>query len=82
MERADVVVHNMRGMSARALGISYQQLQQIKPDWFTAGRRVFASVGPDAENRMAMDIIQARSGMAALNTDSSGTSILPERGVR
>ena len=28
---ADVVVHNMRGLSAQALGISYEQVKQIKP---------------------------------------------------
>ena len=73
VERADVVVHNMRGMSARALGISYQQLQQIKPDLVYCWSPGFASVGPDAESPAYDDIIQARSGMAALNTDSSGT---------
>lgn len=70
--QADVVVHNMRGMSAQTLGISYQQLKQIKPDLVYCWSPGFASIGPDAESPAYDDIIQARSGMAALNSDSSG----------
>ena len=70
--QADVVVHNMRGMSAKTLGISYQQLKQIKPDLVYCWSPGFASIGPDAESPAYDDIIQARSGMAALNSDSSG----------
>lgn len=70
--QADVVAHNMRGMSAQTLGISYQQLKQIKPDLVYCWSPGFASIGPDAESPAYDDIIQARSGMAALNSDSSG----------
>jgi crotonobetainyl-CoA:carnitine CoA-transferase CaiB-like acyl-CoA transferase len=62
----------MRGMSAQTLGISYQQLKQIKPDLVYCWSPGFASIGPDAESPAYDDIIQARSGMAALNSDSSG----------
>lgn len=70
--QADVVVHNMRGMSAQTLGISYQQLKQIKPDLVYCWSPGFASIGPDAESPAYDDIIQARSGIAALNSDSNG----------
>ena len=72
VEHCDVVVHNMRGQSAQALGISYEQLQRIKPDLVYCWSAGFASVGPDADSPAYDDIIQARSGMAALNADASG----------
>ena len=67
---ADVVVHNMRGMSARALGISYEQIKLIKPDIVHCWSPGFASHGPDANSPAYDDIIQARSGIAALNADA------------
>ena len=67
---ADVVVHNMRGMSARALGISYEQIKLIKSDIVHCWSPGFASHGPDANSPAYDDIIQARSGIAALNADA------------
>lgn len=72
VSQADVVVHNMRSLSASALGISYHQLKQIKPDLVYCWSPGFASAGPDAESPAYDDVIQARSGMAALNADESG----------
>jgi crotonobetainyl-CoA:carnitine CoA-transferase CaiB-like acyl-CoA transferase len=69
VEDADVVVHNMRGMSALALGISYEQIKLIKPDIVHCWSPGFASHGPDANSPAYDDIIQARSGIAALNAD-------------
>lgn len=69
---ADVVVHNMRGKSAQALGISYAQLKPIKPDLIYCWSPGFASHGPDANSPAYDDIIQARSGIAALNADADG----------
>lgn len=70
VKEADVVVHNMRGMSALALGISYAQMKQIKPDIVHCWSPGFASHGPDANSPAYDDIIQARSGIAALNADA------------
>ncbi len=70
--QADVVVHNMRAKSAAALGIDYAQLKGIKPDLVYCWSPGFASLGPDADSPAYDDIIQARSGMAALNADASG----------
>ncbi|HCG69069.1 MAG TPA: CoA transferase [Gammaproteobacteria bacterium] len=67
---ADVVVHNMRGMSALALGIAYEQLRLLKPDLVYCWSPGFASHGPDANSPAYDDIIQARSGVAALNADA------------
>ncbi|MBL6815323.1 MAG: CoA transferase [Pseudomonadales bacterium] len=67
---ADVVVHNMRGMSALALGIAYEQLQLVKPDLVYCWSPGFGSDGPDANSPAYDDIIQARSGLAALNADT------------
>jgi crotonobetainyl-CoA:carnitine CoA-transferase CaiB-like acyl-CoA transferase len=69
---ADVVVHNMRGMSALALGIAYEQLQLIKPNLVYCWSPGFGSDGPDANSPAYDDIIQARSGLAALNADTDG----------
>ncbi len=69
---ADVVVHNMRGKSAQALGIAYQQLQQVKPNLVYCWSPGFGSRGPDANSPAYDDIIQARSGIAALNADVQG----------
>ena len=72
VEDADVVIHNMRGLSALALGIAYEQLRLFKPDLVYCWSPGFASHGPDANSPAYDDIIQARSGMAALNADADG----------
>ena len=69
---ADVVVHNMRGTSAVALGIAHEQLQLIKPNLVYCWSPGFGSDGPDADSPAYDDIIQARSGLAALNADTNG----------
>ena len=69
---ADVVVHNMRGTSAVALGIAHEQLQLIKPNLVYCWSPGFGSDGPDANSPAYDDIIQARSGLAALNADTNG----------
>ena len=72
VEDADVVIHNMRGLSALALGIAYEQLRLVKPDLVYCWSPGFASHGPDANSPAYDDIIQARSGIAALNADAGG----------
>ncbi len=69
---ADVVVHNMRARSAEGLGIGYERLASIKPDLVYCYSPGFASHGPDADLPAYDDVIQARSGLAALNADCSG----------
>ena len=47
---ADVVIHNMRAMSALALGITYEQLKLIRPDLVYCWSPGFGSDGPDANS--------------------------------
>jgi crotonobetainyl-CoA:carnitine CoA-transferase CaiB-like acyl-CoA transferase len=69
---ADVVVHNMRSRSARSLGISYQDLLPHNPRLIYCYAPGFADGGPSQDDPAYDDIIQARSGLAALNADESG----------
>ena len=70
--QADVLVHNMRGKSAQDLGADYATLKAINPKLVYCAAPGFASTGPDAQSPAYDDIIQARSGLAALNADADG----------
>ena len=70
--QADVLVHNMRGKSAQDLGADFATLKMINPKLVYCAAPGFASVGPDAQSPAYDDIIQARSGLAALNADADG----------
>ncbi|WP_299310326.1 CoA transferase [uncultured Croceicoccus sp.] len=70
--KADVVVHNMRAASADRLGIGFDRLRTVNPGiacCYTAG---FGVEGRDRGEPAYDDIIQARSGLAALNSNSAG----------
>lgn len=69
---ADVLVHNMRGKSAKDLGADFVTLKAINPQLVYCAAPGFGSVGPDAQSPAYDDIIQARSGLAALNADANG----------
>lgn len=69
---ADVFVHNMRGKSAQDLGADFATLKAINPQLVYCAAPGFGSVGPDAQSPAYDDIIQARSGLAALNADANG----------
>jgi len=70
--QADVLVHNMRGKSAQDLDADYATLKAINPKLVYCAAPGFASTGPDAQSPAYDDIIQARSGLAALNADADG----------
>ncbi|MFQ3347043.1 MAG: crotonobetainyl-CoA:carnitine CoA-transferase CaiB-like acyl-CoA transferase [Candidatus Azotimanducaceae bacterium] len=70
--QADVLVHNMRGKSAKDLGADFATLKGINPQLVYCAAPGFASTGPDAQSPAYDDIIQARSGLAALNADADG----------
>jgi crotonobetainyl-CoA:carnitine CoA-transferase CaiB-like acyl-CoA transferase len=69
---ADAVVHNMRPKAAAPLGLAYEQLVLIKPDLVYAFAAGYDQRGPNADEPAYDDIIQAASGVAALNAGPSG----------
>ena len=69
---ADVLVHNMRPSSAASLGADYEALQPINPNLVYCYSPGFGERGPDRSAPAYDDIIQARSGLAAINADNSG----------
>ena len=71
-ERADVFVHNMRKSSAANLGASYETLAEANPKLVYCYSPGFGERGGSRDDPAYDDVIQARSGLAALNADPSG----------
>ena len=69
---ADVLVHNMRPKSAAALGAAPELLHEINPGLVYCYSPGFGGRGPEKDAPAYDDIIQARSGLAALNADVEG----------
>jgi crotonobetainyl-CoA:carnitine CoA-transferase CaiB-like acyl-CoA transferase len=70
---ADVLVYNVRPQSMRKLGLDYETLRERNPRLIHCGAYGFSEQGPYAGRPAFDDIIQAMSGMAALqghNSDS------------
>ncbi len=81
---ADVLVHNMRGKAADKLGINFERVHEINPRLVYCTAPGFGSDGPYADDPAYDDVIQAASGLAALNTNDAGeprfiTSILCDK---
>lgn len=72
VKEADVLVHNMRSSSATQLGAAYDDLKQVNPGLVYCYSPGFGERGGDRDAPAYDDIIQARSGLADLNADSSG----------
>jgi crotonobetainyl-CoA:carnitine CoA-transferase CaiB-like acyl-CoA transferase len=69
---ADVFVHSMRGRAAGKLGIDYDSLKKIRPELVYVFACGYDSQGPNADLPAYDDIIQAASGLAAINTRPDG----------
>jgi len=69
---ADVVVHNMRSHTAETLGVSYPELKRHNEKLVYCYAPGFADGGPAEADPAYDDIIQARSGLAAINADADG----------
>ena len=68
----DVVVHNMRPRSAAPLGLDYERLAALRPGLVYAFAAGYDQRGPSAGDPAYDDVIQAASGVAALNADARG----------
>src|SRR6187549_2903260 len=63
---ADVFVYNVRPQSMRKLGLDYESLAKVNPRLIYCGTYGFSERGPYAGQPAFDDIIQAMSGIAAL----------------
>lgn len=72
VKSADVVVHNMRGSSAKSLGVDFASLKEIQPGLIYCSAPGYGSDGPNANEPAYDDIIQAASGLAELNKNADG----------
>ncbi len=66
VKTADVFVYNVRPQSMRKLGLDYESLRAINPRIIHCGTYGFSERGPYAGQPAFDDIIQAMSGIAAL----------------
>jgi crotonobetainyl-CoA:carnitine CoA-transferase CaiB-like acyl-CoA transferase len=66
----DVFVHNMRPAAAARAGLSGDALLVLNPRCVVVAFRGFGSGGPSAQDPAYDDVIQARSGLAALQGGS------------
>ena len=72
LEGADVFVHNMRPAAAKRLGLDPESLREAYPRLVYCVSTGYGSKGRFADLPAYDDIIQAASGIAHLNADSTG----------
>lgn len=71
---ADVLVHNMRVRAIEKLGFGYERVKSLNPDIVYCAATGFDQDGPDRDKPAFDDIIQAASGLAALNEIGHGSA--------
>lgn len=69
---ADVVLHNLRKAPANRLGLTYEQLSEVNPTIICAAAYGYRAEGPMGARAAYDDIIQAGTGMAALQSVIDG----------
>ncbi|RYF76520.1 MAG: CoA transferase [Comamonadaceae bacterium] len=72
IERADVLVHNMRVPAIERLGLGYAAVAALNPGIVYCAATGFGQDGPYRSKPALDDIIQAACGMAALMTEATG----------
>ncbi|MFD6057450.1 CaiB/BaiF CoA transferase family protein [Rhodococcus wratislaviensis] len=70
---ADVFLYSMRPKAMRSLGFSYDDVREVNPRIVYAGAVGFGQSGPYADRPAYDDLIQAASGMAALQNRKVGS---------
>src|SRR5436190_12081728 len=65
-ERADVMMHNFRPKPAARLGLDYEVFRRINPRLVYCATYGFRARGPYGDKPAYDDVIQAASGLAAL----------------
>ncbi len=71
-ERADVLLHNYRPGAARRLGMSYETFRAVNPGLVYVGTYGFRATGPYGDKPAYDDVIQAASGVAAVQATIGG----------
>ncbi len=66
---ADIVFQNFRPGVAERLGVSYDHLREVNPEVIVVAATGFGATGPYADRPAYDGIIQAASGIAALEAD-------------
>jgi crotonobetainyl-CoA:carnitine CoA-transferase CaiB-like acyl-CoA transferase len=72
LRQADIVVHNMRVKAIERLGLGYEAVKEINPKVVYCAAIGFGQDGPYADFPAFDDIIQAYSGIAAVNSVGAG----------
>jgi crotonobetainyl-CoA:carnitine CoA-transferase CaiB-like acyl-CoA transferase len=70
----DVFVHNLRPAAARRAGLASESVHALNPRCVTVAFRGFAAGGPSEDDPAYDDVIQARSGLAAIQGGSAEPS--------
>ncbi|MGH0038316.1 MAG: CaiB/BaiF CoA transferase family protein [Myxococcota bacterium] len=70
--RADVFVQNFRPGTAERMGLGEEALRAVKPDLVYVSISGFGESGPYAHKRVYDPVVQALSGLAAIQGGSSG----------
>lgn len=78
---ADVFLQNFRPGAAERMGIGEQQLRRDNPDLIYVSVSGFGPTGPNAGEKVYDYVIQAMTGMAALQRDAAGTPMLTKQFV-
>jgi crotonobetainyl-CoA:carnitine CoA-transferase CaiB-like acyl-CoA transferase len=71
-ETADVMMHNFRPQPAARLGLEYEAVRAVNPGIVYCATYGFRAAGPYGHKPAYDDVIQAASGLAALQTPLTG----------